>query len=164
MVMAMNLINCIRQRLILIRRVSPITFHFSHLFYMEEYYSRREVLTCLFYTSRSCFHFSVIIIISQIFRSLMHHSLQQLGCTTDKKNVIVIWSDGEESKYHSMWLLHNCQCPECWDSSSTVRRAAVDKLQGNPVIVNDPVLSGKPVVIYGSFLQGSFACLYNNAV
>ena len=84
----------------------------------------------------------------------MHHSVQQLGCTTDRKNFLVVWSDGEESRYHSMWLRHNCQCPECWDSSSTLKRAAVDKLHGNPVITNTPVLSGKPVAINDSFRFG----------
>ena len=27
-----------------------------------------------------------------------------------------MWSDGEQSTYHAVWLRHNCQCPECWDS------------------------------------------------
>ena len=29
-----------------------------------------------------------------------------------------MWSDGEQSTYHAVWLRHNCQCPECWDDTA----------------------------------------------
>ena len=83
--------------------------------------------------------------LSQLFRLLAQsqcQSVQLLECTPDGKNFCVTWSDGEQSRYHSMWLRHNCQCPDCWDPCSNLKRAAVDKLQGNPVISSVPVLSG----------------------
>ena len=78
------------------------------------------------------------------FRSPQHHSVQLQGSFLEGNNFCVTWSDGEQSRYHSMWLRHNCQCPECWDASSNLKRAAVDVLHGNPVITTTPVLSGKP--------------------
>lgn len=92
---------------------------------------------------------------SNFARSSQHDSAQLQRCSLEGNNFCVTWSDGEQSKYHSMWLRHNCQCPECWDSSSNLKRAAADVLQGNPVISTAPALSDSdnPVVnihwVYG---------------
>ena len=39
----------------------------------------------------------------------------RLERSSDGKKCQVMWSDGEQSTYHAVWLRHNCQCPECWD-------------------------------------------------
>ncbi|KAK6186553.1 hypothetical protein SNE40_008569 [Patella caerulea] len=39
--------------------------------------------------------------------------IQQVNKINEGKMVEIIWKDGKRSKFHSIWLRHNCHCPCC---------------------------------------------------
>ncbi|XP_013379806.1 gamma-butyrobetaine dioxygenase isoform X1 [Lingula anatina] len=50
-----------------------------------------------------------------------HCTAKQVKLNDENKCVRVTWGDGKEDEYPYVWLRDNCQCPECFVSSSASR-------------------------------------------
>ena len=64
----------------------------------------------------------------------LYHSME---ATQDGKRMCVSWADGEESKYHAVWLRHNCKCPQCWDDRLSSPLVYYDSLKHVKIISSE---------------------------
>ena len=79
----------------------------------------------------------------------LYHSAE---ATQDGKRVCVSWADGEERRYHAVWLRHNCKCPQCWDDGFSSPLVYHDSLR-NVKIISSEAAGNRKVVIIGPSLS-----------
>lgn len=56
-----------------------------------------------------------------VTRAILSKDDIKLGLEDKKKHVTVDWHDGTNSRFHSVWLRHNCHCSECMQDYSGQR-------------------------------------------
>ncbi|CAL1544288.1 unnamed protein product [Lymnaea stagnalis] len=58
--------------------------------------------------------------IDEVYQHVKHTGVRDLSLVDDGKNIQVTWEDQHISRFHAMWLRHNCQCETCLPQTSTV--------------------------------------------
>jgi len=58
----------------------------------------------------------------------MDSKYQVQQAKTDKKGLQIDWADGHQSRFHAIWLRHQCECEVCGTSLNAVRGLRLDQL------------------------------------
>ena len=65
----------------------------------------------------------------------MNSQYQIQQATIVKKGLRVDWGDGHQSRFHSIWLRHQCECEVCGTSMNAVRGLRLNELPDDIAIV-----------------------------
>ena len=73
-------------------------------------------------------------LLSYTSRAIGSYAARDVSIGEDGKKLKVLWSDGEESRFHATWLRHNCRCPKCYDRSAEQPTVGLKELSGQPMV------------------------------
>jgi gamma-butyrobetaine dioxygenase len=76
----------------------------------------------------------------------MHCAIQKAEALDGSHLMQVLWHDGAESLYPSVWLRDNCQCSECYLGSAKARKLLLEALDVN-ISIKDLTFDRKKVII-----------------
>ncbi|XP_012946750.1 gamma-butyrobetaine dioxygenase [Aplysia californica] len=83
--------------------------------------------------------------IREIEQHVSDKTITEVWISDGGKFVGITWNDGHVSRYHAVWLRHNCHCPSCRSNTYT-NLVPLDVLNAE-LMVHDVTMEGEKVVV-----------------